>query len=77
MAHAWLRMCDESLILESIQWLNGDINDCELKKTLEKPLKSNQNELEIMTRPRDFEIDIDWRKQPWMKNYPTRKDLTK
>ena len=77
MAHAWLRMCDESLLQESMDWLNGKRENSELKKVLNNPLSSRQDELEMMTRDRDFDIDVDWRKQPWMKNYPTKRNLTK
>ena len=30
-----------------------------------------------MTRDRDFEIDPEWRKQPWMKNFPKKYNLNK
>ena len=56
-----------------MDWLNGKRNDCSLKKVLDNPVKSSINDLEIMTRDRDFDIDPEWRKQPWMKNYPTKK----
>ena len=53
-------------------YLENPIKDCELKTIIQNPLKSKLDELEIMTRPRDFDIDTEWRKQPWMKNYPTK-----
>lgn len=57
--------------------INELFKDCELKIVLQNPLKSQQDELELMTRPRDFDIDTEWRKQPWMKNFPTKKKLSK
>jgi len=49
----------------------------ELAKVLAKPLKSSQLELEIMTRDRDFEIDPEWRRQPWMQNFSKKFNLNK
>ena len=49
----------------------------ELAKVLAKPLKSSHLELENMTRNRDFEIDPEWRKQPWMQNFPKKFNLNK
>ena len=74
---AWLQKADESLLEETYSWLNGDSSTCELAKVLAKPLKSSQLELENMTRDRDFEIDPEWRKQPWMKNFPKKYNLNK
>ena len=74
---AWLQKADESLLEETYSWLNGDCSSCELAKVLAKPLKSSQLELENMTRDRDFEIDPEWRKQPWMKNFPKKYNLNK
>merc|ERR1711970_609236 len=77
MTQAWLQKADESLLEETYSWLNGDIPNCELAKVLFRPLKSSQLELENMTRDRDFEIDPEWRKQPWMKNFPKKYNLNK
>lgn len=69
-ARAWLMKCNESHLAEAYDWLNGKSETCELKRVVDTPLKASQNELMIMTRNRDFEIDPEWRKQPWMANYP-------
>ena len=68
-------MCEESQLQEAIDWLNGNRADSALKTALENPLKSRQDELEVMTRDRDFDINPEWRKMPWMRNYPTKKKL--
>ena len=72
-----MKKADESLLPASYEYLNGKQIDCHLSRLLNQPIISNQNELEIMTRDRDFEIDKEWRKQPWMKNYPQKINLNK
>ena len=74
-AQAWLRKCNECHLAEAYDWLNGKRTECELKRVLETPISSPQSDLMIMTRNRDFEIDPEWRKQPWMVNYPTKNVL--